>query len=131
MTAARERQEKLSNDIIYSETLQHLHACQQFCRMFQGREEVVERVHQYVVGKSDQPFVMFGQSGCGKTSLMAKSASQVSLESFILISLRLVLPAFLSYFALNQNLSTSNKPMNKDLTVSAMYLAPDQSLYRI
>lgn len=77
-----ERQVKLSNDIIYTETLQHMHACQQFCRMFQGREEVVERVHQYVIGKSDQPFVMYGESGCGKTSLMAKSASQVPRQIF-------------------------------------------------
>lgn len=49
----------------------------------QGREEVVEKIHQYVVGDSKLPLVLFGESGCGKTSLMAKAASQVRVESEI------------------------------------------------
>ena len=32
----------------------------------------------YVLGKSDHPLILYGDSGCGKTSLMAKAASQVS-----------------------------------------------------
>ena len=30
-----------------------------------------------MIGKSDHPLILHGASGCGKTSLMAKAASQV------------------------------------------------------
>ncbi|XP_050388645.1 NACHT and WD repeat domain-containing protein 2 [Patella vulgata] len=76
---AMAKHEKLASDPVYSEPLQHLHSCQQFCKVFQGREEVVEKIKDYILGKnaSHQPFVLYGESGCGKTSLMAKGASQV------------------------------------------------------
>ena len=34
-------------------------------------------LQDYVLGKSDRPLILHGASGCGKTSLMAKAASQV------------------------------------------------------
>ena len=34
-------------------------------------------LQDYVIGKSDHPLILHGASGCGKTSLMAKAASQV------------------------------------------------------
>ena len=34
--------QKLSNDSVYGEVLQHLHACTLFCKIFQGRDELVE-----------------------------------------------------------------------------------------
>lgn len=74
---AMAKHEKLANNAVYVETLQHLHACQMFCKVFQGREETVERIHQYIVEDTDRPFVLYGESGCGKTSLMAKGSSQV------------------------------------------------------
>ena len=39
----------------------------------------VKMIQQYVLGKSDKPLILFGDSGCGKTSLMAKGSSQVTL----------------------------------------------------
>lgn len=45
----------------------------------QGREDVLEQIHHYVTGNNQRPLVLFGESGCGKTSLMAKAASQVML----------------------------------------------------
>ena len=71
-------QRDLSHEAAYRETLQHLHACRNFCQIFQGREEVVHRVKEYVLGASTLPLVLHGESGCGKTSLLAKSASLVS-----------------------------------------------------
>ena len=44
--------------------------------MFRGREEVLESVRKYLVhGKSNQPLVIYGESGCGKTSVLSKVAS--------------------------------------------------------
>lgn len=75
---AVEQSKKLSNDKIYGEVLQHLHACASFCKTFQGREEVVNKIQEYILGNSSQPLVLYGESGCGKTSLLAKGYSQVS-----------------------------------------------------
>ncbi|XP_013421183.1 NACHT and WD repeat domain-containing protein 2 [Lingula anatina] len=74
---AMDRHEQLTSDSVYSDVLQHLHACETFCKVFQGREETVEKIHQYIMGSSVEPLVLSGESGCGKTSLMAKGASKV------------------------------------------------------
>jgi flagellar biosynthesis GTPase FlhF len=76
------KHQQLSSDTVFSETLQHLHACEKFVSMFQGREDVVEKVHQYISGKSQQVLILYGESGCGKTSLLAKSASMVSTHRY-------------------------------------------------
>ncbi|WAQ94112.1 NWD2-like protein, partial [Mya arenaria] len=73
---AMDRNEKLSSNPVYVEVLQHLKACYNSCKVFQGREDIVDRIKQYVLGKYDKPLILHGASGCGKTSLMAKGASQ-------------------------------------------------------
>ena len=45
--------------------------------MSQGREEIVDRIKRYLTGPSAEPFILWGYSGCGKTSLLAKGYSQV------------------------------------------------------
>lgn len=74
---AMAKHERLSSDPVFTEALQHLHKCVQFCKVFQGREDIVDKIQQYITGPSDHPFVLHGESGCGKTSLTAKGASQV------------------------------------------------------
>ena len=76
---AVEQSRKLSNDAVYGEVLQHLHSCANMCKSFQGREEVVEKISEYILGDSHEPLVLFGESGCGNTSLLAKGYSQVSV----------------------------------------------------
>ncbi|XP_060597437.1 NACHT and WD repeat domain-containing protein 2-like [Ruditapes philippinarum] len=76
---AMTKNEKLSTNSVYVEVLQHLKACYNSCKVFQGREDMVTMIQQYVLGKlgkSDKPLILFGDSGCGKTSLMAKGSSQ-------------------------------------------------------
>ncbi|KAL8578635.1 hypothetical protein ACOMHN_007093 [Nucella lapillus] len=75
--AAMAKHIKLANDPVYSEPLQHMHACRNHVSAFQGREDVVQMIRDYVLGSSPRPLVLYGLSGCGKTSLMAKAASQV------------------------------------------------------
>jgi hypothetical protein len=41
---AVEASNRLSNDSLYSETLQHLHACHNSCKLFQGRDEIVDQI---------------------------------------------------------------------------------------
>ena len=62
---------------IVTEILQHLHACNNSVKVFYGRENDLEKVHRYILGPSIQPLTLFGAGGCGKTSLLAKSASLI------------------------------------------------------
>ena len=70
---------------MFAEILQHLHFCNSFTKLFKGREEILDKVKQYI--KSDernQPFSMDGPSGCGKSSILAKSAVMVSEQNDLL-----------------------------------------------
>lgn len=60
---------------IVTEILQHLHACNNSVKVFYGREESLQRIEEYMSNDSDKPLVLYGEGGCGKTSLLAKSAS--------------------------------------------------------
>ncbi|XP_018655286.1 hypothetical protein Smp_145280 [Schistosoma mansoni] len=62
------------NDELYVEVLQHLNHCNEFIQEFHGRSDVLEVVKRYIQGDSTDPFVLYGQSGSGKTSVMAKLA---------------------------------------------------------
>ena len=42
--AAMAKNERLSSDPVYVEVLQHLNACANSCKVFQGREDIVEQI---------------------------------------------------------------------------------------
>ncbi|XP_039275654.1 NACHT and WD repeat domain-containing protein 2 [Nilaparvata lugens] len=67
---------------IVTEILQHLHACNNSVKVFYGREEELIRIEQYMKGLSDKPLVLYGEGGCGKTSLLAMSAGLSSTKWF-------------------------------------------------
>ena len=63
---------------MYCEILQHLHSCKNFNKLFKGREETIDKIRAYLdSAERNQPFVMYGTSGCGKSSILAKVAMQV------------------------------------------------------
>ena len=79
--ADNEKKEKITNPM-YDDILQHLLFCQTKCKGFQGREDVLKQVRDYVTGQCDgqitgAPLVLHGESGSGKTSVLAKCASLV------------------------------------------------------
>ena len=84
-----------------SEILQHINFCQLKCQDFFGRNDtlkvrwvytlqtrelginkeiylilllLLQMIRDYVLGETPEPFVIYGDSGCGKTSLMAMAA---------------------------------------------------------
>ncbi|CAH8855817.1 unnamed protein product [Trichobilharzia szidati] len=65
------------NDDLYVEVLQHLTQCVEFVKEFHGRSNVLEIVKNYIQSDSSGPFVLYGESGSGKTSVMAKLAVSV------------------------------------------------------
>ena len=62
---------------VYVETLEHAHQCERKVARFYGRNTTLESIADYIQSDSKQPFVVYGESGCGKTSVLAKSATQV------------------------------------------------------
>ncbi|XP_042898857.1 NACHT and WD repeat domain-containing protein 2 isoform X2 [Parasteatoda tepidariorum] len=73
------RKEDLSSQgHIVTEILQHLQAGKSSVSTFQGREDELNRIQNYIQANSVQPFVLHGKGGCGKTSLLAKAASMIT-----------------------------------------------------
>ena len=60
---------------VYTEILQQLHVVNNFSQDFQGRIDILDRIRNYIQGSSKQPLVLWGEGGCGKSSMLAKIAS--------------------------------------------------------
>ncbi|XP_045465419.1 NACHT and WD repeat domain-containing protein 2 [Harmonia axyridis] len=72
---AMRKEDSSAQGQIVTEILQHLHACNNSVRVFYGREDTLELIHLYMVEDSDSLLILYGEGGCGKTSLLAKAAS--------------------------------------------------------
>ena len=68
-----------SRDSFAEEIFQHGSFCQKKCKSFHGRKEFLEASKKTVVEHEKHGLVLFGESGCGKTSIMAKIATEVKL----------------------------------------------------
>ena len=64
-----------TEDPLTNEIFQHGSFCRKKCELFHGREEFLITVKEKLM--KDQVAVLSGESGCGKTSLMAKIATKV------------------------------------------------------
>jgi DNA polymerase III delta prime subunit len=42
-------------------------------RHFVGRENIIQRINEYLSSNDNKPLIIYGKSGCGKTALMAKA----------------------------------------------------------
>ncbi|XP_050546334.1 NACHT and WD repeat domain-containing protein 2 isoform X3 [Daktulosphaira vitifoliae] len=59
---------------IVTEILQHLHACHNSVKVFYGREDSLTQIESYMKSDCEKPIILYGEGGCGKTSLLAKAA---------------------------------------------------------
>ena len=58
-----------------SEVIQSLQIRNDWSKVFYGREEILAAVENYIKDETNQcPFALYGESGCGKTALIAKCA---------------------------------------------------------
>ena len=65
---------KTNNDGLYNETLRHLTLSKKISSNFKGREDLITRVKEFLEDRtSNHPLLVYGNSGSGKTSLMAKT----------------------------------------------------------
>ena len=58
---------KLAYEILY-----HLHECKRSGEIFFGRDLEIRRMKIYMQGESNNPYVIFGKGGSGKTALLSK-----------------------------------------------------------
>jgi WD40 repeat protein len=69
-------------DPLYKEIEDHTVFGEQRARFFVGRQEILGNIKDYLVSDSHEPLTVFGESGSGKTSLLAH-AVQETQKSFI------------------------------------------------
>ncbi|XP_041349350.1 NACHT and WD repeat domain-containing protein 2-like [Gigantopelta aegis] len=72
------RRNKLADDSLFHEVSQHWSVAKGRCNTFVGRNELLQTVREYLLGESNQALVVYGESGSGKTSFMAKASSLVN-----------------------------------------------------
>ncbi|XP_053618962.1 NACHT and WD repeat domain-containing protein 2 [Plodia interpunctella] len=79
---AMRKEDSSAQGQIVTEILQHLHACNNSVKVFHGREDDLKFIENYIKNSSDKPLVLYGEGGCGKTSLLSKSAAKCLDEWF-------------------------------------------------
>lgn len=72
---AMRKEDSSPQGVIVTEILQHLHACNNSVKIFYGREDTLQLIEAYMLGPSEKPLVLFGEGGCGKTSMLSKAAA--------------------------------------------------------
>nr|KAG5694295.1 hypothetical protein BaRGS_032013 [Batillaria attramentaria] len=75
-TAIKTRDQGLHVNPLLEEVTQHTRFAQEKCSSFYGRQNALERVREYLKGKSQCVHVIHGKSGSGKTSIVAMAARE-------------------------------------------------------
>eukprot|EP00111_Clytia_hemisphaerica_P016128 TCONS_00047711-protein len=81
----KERKAADIDDELVKEICQHSSMCKEKSRIFQGRQDIIDQIISYI-GKEEEDeenrttLVVYGESGCGKTSIMAKAAALAKQE---------------------------------------------------
>ncbi|XP_062599748.1 NACHT domain- and WD repeat-containing protein 1-like, partial [Saccostrea cucullata] len=72
----RESNKKLYLNPEHEEFMRHAALVEEKSAGIRGREEFVKKIKDYVLGDSKEVLVVHGESGCGKTSIMALAAKE-------------------------------------------------------
>jgi signal recognition particle GTPase len=70
-------QTQMTQNEIVGEVLQHHIMAESRCEIFRGRQEMLDAIQETLSRDDRGLLVIHGVSGCGKTSIMAKSAQMV------------------------------------------------------
>ncbi|KAJ8312754.1 hypothetical protein KUTeg_010127 [Tegillarca granosa] len=74
-----QNQSPLFDDNLFREVLQHWKLAIDTSTVFFGREDVLRCVKQYVLTETDQPLVICGENGSGKTSILSKVICDINV----------------------------------------------------
>lgn len=62
---------------LLQEVLDHAYFCNETAEKFRGRVDILNKVKEYILSKNAKPLLIYGDSGCGKTAIVAKITSEV------------------------------------------------------
>ena len=69
---------------LFQEVLYHANFCMETAEKFNGRRDLLNEIQTYFTADDiNTPLVCYGNSGCGKTAILAKIATQVKIKNFI------------------------------------------------
>ena len=71
---------KLNYSDLINELLMHAKLCNSMLESYQPREHFYEIIYNYVTGDNMFPFVVFGEYGSGKTSILAQLIKNVCIR---------------------------------------------------
>lgn len=72
--AMKERKNSTLDDKLFEEVAQHALCCRQLCSSLHDHSKSLDMIKSYVTGQGNSPFVVHGQQGSGKTTLVAMAA---------------------------------------------------------
>ena len=75
--AIKEKEKILIEDDLCKEIIQQASIRKQKSKLISGRDDVLQQMLDYVEGEQASPLVLYGKSGCGKTSIMAAAINMV------------------------------------------------------
>ena len=75
--AIEEKKELQVEDDLFKEIIEQASICKEKSTLVSGRDDVLQQISDYVEGDLQSPLVLYGQSGCGKTSVMAAAIDMV------------------------------------------------------
>ena len=77
--ASARSQTMTQSSALFDEVHTHWLMCKARCENFQGQEQILDRIRDYIFLGVGQPFVIYGETGSGKTSIMARAAYEVCI----------------------------------------------------
>lgn len=77
---SQETSEAFEKNELMIEIIQHLNMRKSWCALFKGRDDVVSQIRKYIQasGQASQPFIIYGESGSGKTAVIAQCSRLTS-----------------------------------------------------
>lgn len=78
LTVEKEEEMNPLDKEVAAEVLDHARFCKEKVSQFHGRNDLLERMKEYLLDPlNNAPFLIQGESGCGKTAVLAKLAYEV------------------------------------------------------
>lgn len=66
-----------ASDRLFEELIKHVKFAQRKMADFSGRDDLMRKIHYYIANRCSSPLVIHGDTGTGKTSLVAMAAKHV------------------------------------------------------
>ncbi|CAF3813414.1 unnamed protein product, partial [Rotaria sp. Silwood1] len=71
--------ENQQNNILYNQILEHAIQCNLLIQRYFPRQDIFEQIKNYIMSTSNCPCILLGESGTGKSSIMAKVVREIPI----------------------------------------------------